>query len=105
MAVTYTFFMMLFQGLIPAVEQVFPDSEHMFCVRHLWSNFRDAGFMGDILKNQLWTCARSSTMARWNHNMEQIRALDQEAFEWLDKTAPKTWVRAFFQNSLNVICS
>ena len=28
--------------------------------------------------------------------MEQMRALDQEAFEWLDKTAPKTWVRAFF---------
>ena len=26
------------KGLIPAVQQVFPDSEHRFCVRHLYSN-------------------------------------------------------------------
>jgi len=25
-----------------------------------------------------------------------MRALDQEAFEWLEKMPPKTWVRAFF---------
>lgn len=84
------------KGLIPAVEQVFPESEHRFCVRHLWSNFRDAGFKGDILKNQLWACARSSTVNRWNHNMDKMRELDQEAYEWLEKMPPKTWVRAFF---------
>ena len=28
--------------------------------------------------------------------MDLMRALDQEAFEWLEKMPPKTWVRAFF---------
>ena len=78
------------------MEQIFPDSEHRFCVRHLWANFRDAGFKGDILKNQLWTCARSSTVLMWNHNMDLMKGLDQKAFEWLEKMPPKTWVRAFF---------
>jgi hypothetical protein len=27
------------KGLIPTVQQVFPDFEHRFCVRHLYSNF------------------------------------------------------------------
>ncbi|CAN6251433.1 unnamed protein product [Urochloa humidicola] len=44
------------KGLILAVAEVFPKSEHRFCVRHLYSNFKDAGFKGEILKNQLWTC-------------------------------------------------
>jgi len=105
MTVTYIFLVMFLQGLISAVEQVFPDSEHRFCVRHLWSNFRDAGFKGDVLKNQLWTCARSSNVPRWNHNMDKMKEIDQQAFEWLEKMPPKTWVRAFFLNSLSVICS
>uniref|UniRef100_K3ZE85 MULE transposase domain-containing protein n=1 Tax=Setaria italica TaxID=4555 RepID=K3ZE85_SETIT len=29
------------KGLIPAVQEVFPESEHRFCVRHLYSNFKD----------------------------------------------------------------
>lgn len=68
-----------FQGLIPAVEQIFPDSEHRFCVRHLYSNFQQH-FKGEILKDQLWACARSSTVRRWNDNMDKMRQLDKGAF-------------------------
>ena len=84
------------KGLIPAVQEVFPKAEHRFCVRHLYSNFRDAGFRGEILKNQLWTCARSSTVSKWNYQMEKMKGLSQGAYEWLEKMAPNTWVRAFF---------
>lgn len=55
------------KGLIPAVGQVFPESEHRFCVRHLYSNFQQH-FKGENLKNQLWACARSTTVERWNLN-------------------------------------
>jgi transposase-like protein len=85
----------LLQGLIPAVGQVFPESEHRFCVRHLYSNFQQH-FKGENLKNQLWACARSTTIVRWNENMEKMRLPDQKAFEWLEKMPPNTWVRAFF---------
>ncbi|CAO2149444.1 unnamed protein product [Urochloa humidicola] len=68
------------KGLIPVVQQVFPDSEHIFCVRHLYSNFQQH-FKGENLKNQLWTCARSSNVSDWHRNMDQMRVLNHEAYE------------------------
>jgi hypothetical protein len=52
-------------------------------------------FKGDALKNRLWTCARSSTPVRFEENMEQMKALNPDAFAWLDNLDPKTWVGAF----------
>jgi hypothetical protein len=51
------------QGLIPAVSKVFPESEHRFCVRHLYSKFQQH-FKGENLKNQLWRYARSSSVVQ-----------------------------------------
>jgi len=83
------------QGLIPAVKKVFPDSEHRFCVRHLHSNFQEK-FKGEVLKNQLWACARSSSVQQFNRNMERMKALSVDGHKWLEKMEPKTWVRAYF---------
>ncbi|CAN6164305.1 unnamed protein product [Urochloa humidicola] len=83
------------KGLIPAVQKVFPDSEHRFCVRHLYSNFQ-GHFKGEVLKDQLWACARSSSVIKWNNNMEKMKALNKDAYDWLEKMPPNTWVRAFF---------
>jgi len=83
------------KGLIPAVQQVFPDSEHRFCVRHLYSNFQ-MHFKGENLKNQLWACARSSNVVQWNKNMKMMRELDSVGHKWLQQMPPQTWVRAFF---------
>ena len=83
------------KGLIPAVQQVFQDSEHRFCVRHLYSNFQ-MHFKGENLKNQLWACARSSNVVQWNKNMEMMRELDSAGHKWLQQMPPQTWVRAFF---------
>lgn len=71
---------------------MFPDSEHRFCVRHLYSNFQ-GHFKGENLKDQLRACARSSTVERWNLNMDRMKALNKDAHAWLEKKAPKTWVR------------
>lgn len=40
------------KGLAPIIGQVFPNSEHRFYVRHLYSNFQHH-LIGEILKNQL----------------------------------------------------
>lgn len=77
------------------MQQVFPESEHRFCVRHLYSNFQEK-FKGEILKDQLWACARSSSVEQWTRNMEKMKALDEDAYKWLEKMAPNTWVRAYF---------
>nr|XP_051220225.1 uncharacterized protein LOC127337850 [Lolium perenne] len=82
------------KGLIAAVRDQFPDSEHRFCVRHLWQNFQ-VHFKGDALKNQLWVIARSATVVKYEKNMEQMKALNPNAHAWMDNLDPKTWVRAF----------
>ena len=73
---------------------MFPDSSHRFCVRHLWQNFNKK-FKGEVLKNQLWKCARSSTPAKWQENMDAMLVLSKTAHDWLEELPPTTWVRAF----------
>ncbi|KAM0875264.1 hypothetical protein ACQ4PT_036948 [Festuca glaucescens] len=82
------------KGLIKAVTELFPDSGHRFCVRHLWQNF-NKNFKGEALKNQLWKCARSSTVGKWQENMDVMLVLSKTAHDWLEELAPSTWVRAF----------
>ncbi|CAN6352866.1 unnamed protein product [Urochloa humidicola] len=85
------------KGLIPAVREIFSDSEHRFCVRHLYQNFQ-VWFKGETLKNQLWACARSTSITQWTENMDKMKALNKEAYEWLEELSPNTWVRAFFSD-------
>nr|XP_040243944.1 uncharacterized protein LOC109763032 [Aegilops tauschii subsp. strangulata] len=84
------------KGLINAVDDMFPDSEHRICVRHLYQNFH-ANWKGETLKNQLWAIARSNNMATWNKNMEKMKEMNLEAWAYLDGLAPNTWCRAFFE--------
>ena len=81
------------------MQQVFPESEYKFCVRHLYNNFQQH-FKGEHLKNQLWACARSSSVTEWNANMEAMKALNADAHGWLEQMPPNTWVRAFFSTFL-----
>jgi hypothetical protein len=60
-------------------------------------------FKGEVLKDQLWACARSSYEHWFNINMEKMKELNNAAYKWLKKMDPATWVRAFFQNSPSVI--
>ncbi|KAM0921562.1 hypothetical protein ACQ4PT_006755 [Festuca glaucescens] len=80
--------------LIKAVSEIFPESEHRFCVRHLWQNFNQL-FRGEVLKNQLWKIARTTTIQRWEEAMEEMKLLNKEAYDWLEELPPNTWVRAF----------
>lgn len=65
-----------------------------FCVRHMWQNFNGT-FKGDVLKNQLWKIARSTTVMRWEENMEDMKQINMDAHAWLDDLQPNTWIRAF----------
>jgi hypothetical protein len=76
------------------VNEQFPDAEHRFCVRHMWQNFQQT-FKGDVLKNQMWKIARSTTATKYEENMEEMKTISPEAYEWLAKHSPNTWVRAF----------
>lgn len=57
------------KGLIRAFQEVFPESEHRFCVRHLHNNFKNTGFRGLTFKITLWNAAMASTIGEFKIRM------------------------------------
>jgi hypothetical protein len=84
------------QGLIPSIEQVCPQSEHRTCVRHLYTNFRNHGHRGVLLKDLLWRAAASYTKMEFYEVMEDIKRISKDAHAYLDKIDPSTWCRGWF---------
>ncbi|KAM0835599.1 hypothetical protein ACQ4PT_062837 [Festuca glaucescens] len=81
------------KGLINVVNALFPKAEHHFCVRHLYQNFNKK-FKGENLKNKLWAIARSYNMLNWRKNMDEMKALSPEAYDYLEEIDQKSWCRA-----------
>ncbi|KAL0360085.1 UNVERIFIED_CONTAM: hypothetical protein Sradi_3693000 [Sesamum radiatum] len=84
------------KGLIQAFISVFPNSAHRFCVRHLHNNFKTAGFRGLAYKNALWKAARASTPGEFKLRMEELRQLDQTAFDWFNDKPASEWSKSHF---------
>jgi hypothetical protein len=85
--------------LVPAVEQVCPTAEHRTCVRHLYANFRSAGFKGVLLKDMLWNAASSYTQLQFQLAMEEIKTVNESAYNFLAKIDPSSWCRGWFNTS------
>ncbi len=80
------------------MQKSFPDSEHRFCVRHLYQNFQKAGHRGETLKNDLWAVARSTNIPKWQLNLEKMKSDSTSAYEWVGELSPNTWIKAFFSD-------
>ncbi len=50
------------KGLMDVVETLMPNSEHRFCVMHLYSNFKQAHRL-QAFKNILWRVAKASRIS------------------------------------------
>ncbi|KAG8363831.1 hypothetical protein BUALT_Bualt19G0063100 [Buddleja alternifolia] len=79
------------KGLIIAFQQVFPNSDHRFCVRHLHSNFKTAGLRGLAFKDALWKTAMATTLNEFERKMDEMRALNEETTEWFNDKPPEQW--------------
>ena len=66
------------QGLIPAMEMLFPTVEHRFYVKHIYSNFK-LNFKGLELNVALWKCAAVTTVKVFKKRMQDLKELDKEA--------------------------
>ncbi|KAL4308358.1 hypothetical protein GQ457_01G018380 [Hibiscus cannabinus] len=85
------------KGLMEGISELFPNVEHRTCVRHLYSNFKNrSGFQGKTLKDALWKAARATYMKEFTDSMTQMRAISEEAFDWLQKKDPAQWSKSHF---------
>ncbi|KAM5559741.1 hypothetical protein ABKV19_021095, partial [Rosa sericea] len=85
------------KGLKPAFEVVVPAARIRFCARHLWTNFTKL-FPGKVMKDQMWKCAKATTLPYFQKEMEEMKCLDQDAYNWLTEPErpPHHWSRAYF---------
>ena len=85
----------MIQGLLDAVNDWLPNAEHRKCTRHVYANFKKK-FSGLQFQRFFWAAASSALQQQFEHNMEQIRLLDQSAYDYLVQRNPNSWSRAFF---------
>ncbi|KAL0411006.1 UNVERIFIED_CONTAM: hypothetical protein Slati_3690300 [Sesamum latifolium] len=90
------------KGLIEALKDLVPDSEHRFCTRHMYQNFK-LKFKSVELKEYFWKAASTANKKDFERFMKKIQEIDpklsedvETASEWLEKINPEHWVRAFF---------
>ncbi|KAK3229926.1 hypothetical protein Dsin_001807 [Dipteronia sinensis] len=91
------------KGLIDAIREMFPHSEHRFCVKHFYNNFK-APHRGLMLKQLLWGAAKSTTKQGFTQFMERLRIESEATYLWLADKDPLHWSRAFFKTLLSVTC-
>ncbi|KAH0727461.1 hypothetical protein KY290_004313 [Solanum tuberosum] len=84
------------KGLIEAFDLVLPGVSHRFCVRHLHSNFKRAGYSGMTLKNALWKATSTTTIDRFDACMTDLFELDKNTYAWLSAKVPSEWSRSHF---------
>ncbi|XP_012857918.1 PREDICTED: uncharacterized protein LOC105977175 [Erythranthe guttata] len=84
------------KGLIPAFKTLFPGAENRFCVRHLHVNMKKDGFGGMAIKSALWAAAKATRIEEFKRRMEELRAIDEAAYNWLVKKPPQNWTRSHF---------
>ena len=87
------------QGLLNAVNDVFPKCNQRFCLRHIYANFQNAGFRGEDLKKCMDNAAYAYSEHKFNIAMNDLRAECQEAWEWLCQIPKKTWARHAFDTN------
>ncbi|XP_058726882.1 uncharacterized protein LOC131598284 [Vicia villosa] len=93
---TYTFISDQQKGLLPALEELLPQVDQRFCVRHLYNNFRKK-FPGAKLKELMWKAATASYNNAFEKAMLEMKGVNENAFKHLIKLPAKYWSKAFFK--------
>ncbi|XP_057523999.1 uncharacterized protein LOC130803814 [Amaranthus tricolor] len=97
------------KGLVEALNSVVPECEIRFCCRHIWANFK-IKFPGELFKQHFWSAARAYNKNHFDREMNVIKNISVDAYEYLAAIPAKHWSRhAFCSRSksgmlLNNVC-
>ena len=70
------------QGLIPAMEILFPTVENRYCVKYIYNNFK-VNHKGMKLKSVLWRCVDTISVKEFEKGMQYLKSLDEEDWKYL----------------------
>ncbi|KAK3440773.1 hypothetical protein EUGRSUZ_B01037 [Eucalyptus grandis] len=86
------------KGLVQALANLMPEVEHRFCLRHLYENFK-LHHRGVELKKLLWKAAMATRVCDFDLAMEELKAINKKAYEWLSQRPPVQWSKSYFRTS------
>ncbi|GJT31623.1 calcium/proton exchanger [Tanacetum coccineum] len=84
------------KGLIDAVNDWLPEAEHRKCTRHIYANFKKK-YSGLLYQRLFWAAASCTIEQQFMQIMDQIKQLDEGAYDYLIQRNPNSWSRAFFE--------
>ncbi|CAI9290662.1 unnamed protein product [Lactuca saligna] len=88
-------------GVLPAIAKLFPCVEHRYYLRHIHENMK-ASWRGKQFKDLLWDCAKASTVQQFQRSMEEVRNLNNDAYEWLKNIPPQHWSHSHFTGRAHI---
>ncbi|XP_050216210.1 uncharacterized protein LOC126667282 [Mercurialis annua] len=84
------------KGLIHALDALFPHSEHRYCWRHLWANFRTT-FHLQHLKPLIWNIGIATYTSKLNAAMKVLENTHTAGYNWIEERSREHWSRAHFR--------
>ncbi|XP_017423618.1 uncharacterized protein LOC108332827 [Vigna angularis] len=90
-----------YAGLMPVVQELLPEADQRFCMRHLYANFGKR-FLGQMLRSLMWRAATSTYPQAWEKEMLNIKEVNIEAYKYLIVIPPRYWSTSRF--TTQVVC-
>ena len=75
----------------PAFDEVLPGGDYL-----LYANYRDIGHHDLALKDNLWAVVVAYTEAEFHNEMDELKHVSEDAYNYLSKIDPSSWSRAWF---------
>ena len=69
------------------METLFPTVEHMYCVKHIYNNFK-VNRKGMELMSVLWRYVSTTSIREFERGMKHLKSLDEEAWKYLADKEP-----------------
>lgn len=77
-------------------DELMPGVEHRFCLRHLYANFKKRFGGGVVIRDLMMGAAKATYEAMWHEKMQELKALNEEAYDWLMTIPKRAWCKHAF---------
>ncbi|KAK2434921.1 hypothetical protein QL285_020024 [Trifolium repens] len=84
------------KGLMAVFEEMFDRVEHRLCLRHLYANFKKKFGGGTLIRDLMMGDAKATYFQAWEAKMNELKAIDKKAWDWLMAVDTKTWCKHAF---------
>lgn len=91
------------QGLIPTIEELFPNSEPRFYVRHIHTNFKK-NYRCKALKDQLWTYDKASYIPSFEKTIDDLKVMSTGTYQYMKNIDPNIGIDVTSKLNSYVTC-